>query len=338
MIGDATLAAAQLRYLKEARPRDARVVYVDGLLASDRGDLDTAIERFRAAIDLAPGLTNARRDLALALARGKHWGEAAALLDELVRLAPNSFEFAYLRALTEFNVAASDASEARTRELVRRFPNAAPAQTLLGIVLTTRGTGPNEARAALRRAVELDPASFDAQFTLGRAQFGDRDYEGAATSFGRAVELKPVDVQARFFLATALEYAGQIDAATTQYEALVRRAPASAEGFIGLGAMQARRGEFEEAIKSLSQAVVLGPNLFEAYFRLGAALARAGNVDDAIGALERAVQLEPNRPDGHYQLALAFRRAGRSEEADREFATVERLNAEFRNTTGGMGK
>jgi tetratricopeptide (TPR) repeat protein len=336
--GDGALAGAQLRYLKDARPRDARVIYIDGLLASDRGDLDTAIERFRSALALAPGLANARRDLALALVGVRRWADASVVLDDLVRAAPASFEFAYLQALTRFNVGADDDAETKARDLVRRFPNAAPAQTLLGIVLTSRGTGPNEARAALERAVEIDPASFDAQFALGRLYFGDRDYDGASAAFALAVERKPADVQARFFYATALEYAGQIDTAAAQYEALARQSPDSAEGFVGLGAIHARRGEFDEAVKALERAVALGPNLFEAQFRLGMALARAGRLDDAVVVLARAAVLEPNRPDGHYQLGLALRRAGRTAEADREFATVERLNAEFRNRTGGMGK
>jgi tetratricopeptide (TPR) repeat protein len=336
-IGELALASAQLRYLKEARPRDPRVVYVDGLLASDRGDIATAIERFRRALELAPRLLNARRDLALALIREQRWQEATPMLDELVRLAPTSFEFAYLRALTLFNGGAGDAAETSARDLVRRFPNASPAHTLLGTVLLSRGTGPNEARAALEAAARLDPSSFDARLALGRLQFGERDYDAAAESFARAVDSRPEDVRARFFHATALEYAGKVDAASAQYEELARRSPTSAEGFIGLGAVQARRGEFDAAVTSLRRAVELGSSLFEGHYRLGSALARLGRLDEAIASLERAVALEPQRPDAHYQLGLALRRAGRATEAEREFAIVERLNSEFRNRTGGMG-
>jgi hypothetical protein len=42
------------------------------------------------------------------------------------------------------------------------------------------------------------------------------------------------------------------------------------------------------------------------------------------------VALAPGRSDAHYQLGLVSRRLGRIEEANREFAIVERLNAEFR--------
>jgi tetratricopeptide (TPR) repeat protein len=337
VVGDAALASAQLRYLMEARPRDPRNAYLQGLLASDRGDLDAAVERFRAALSAFPGLSAARRDLALALVRSGRWSEAEPVLEALVASTPAAFEPAYLRALTRFNLGRRAEAEADARELARRFPTAAPAHTLLGIALLG-GAGTAEAIASLRKATDLDPAAFDANLYLGRALFGERAYEDAAAAFARAVAAKPDDVQARFFYATALEYGGSSDQAFAQYEELARRSPTSAEGFVGLGAVQARRGDFEAAAGSLARAVELAPGLFEAQFRLGTALSRAGRLEEAIAALGQAVELEPNRADGHYQLGLALRRAGRADEAAREFATVERLNEEFRSRTGGMGR
>ena len=52
--------------------------------------------------------------------------------------------------------------------------------------------------------------------------------------------------------------------------------------------------------------------------------------------LEKAVALAPHRADAHYQFGLALRRLGRAAEANREFAIVERLNKEFRNSSNPM--
>ena len=66
---------------------------------------------------------------------------------------------------------------------------------------------------------------------------------------------------------------------------------------------------------------------------MGRALALKERYADAVQSFQTAVTLAPNRSDAHYQLGLALRRLGRMEEANREFAIVERLNTEFRTST-----
>jgi Flp pilus assembly protein TadD len=83
-------------------------------------------------------------------------------------------------------------------------------------------------------------------------------------------------------------------------------------------------------VAALARAALADPKNFEAHLALGRAHALAGRHAEAVASLERAAALAPHRPDAHYQLGLSLRRLGRDEEARREFATVERLNADFR--------
>jgi cytochrome c-type biogenesis protein CcmH/NrfG len=85
----------------------------------------------------------------------------------------------------------------------------------------------------------IEPAHFDARFTLGRALFGVGEPSAAATAFRAAVKLKPDDRKALFFLATALESAGDFAGAQKAYQDLVLKKPEAAEGYLGLGS-----GEF----------------------------------------------------------------------------------------------
>jgi Flp pilus assembly protein TadD len=112
--------------------------------------------------------------------------------------------------------------------------------------------------------------------------------------------------------------------------------PNSAIGLLGLGALLVKQGKVEEAIDALRRAVTLDAQEFEAHWALGRALAVRERYQDAVSSFQKAIAIAPNRSDAHYQLGLALKRLGRTEEANREFAIVDRLNTEFR--TGAVPK
>src|SRR5881409_977088 len=104
-------------------------------------------------------------------------------------------------------------------------------------------------------------------------------------------------------------------------------------GQLGSGALLVKQGRIDEALVALNKAVALDPKEFEAHWALGRALALKERFAEAVESFQRAIALMPSRSDAHYQLGLALRRLGRTEEANKEFAIVERLNAEFRSST-----
>jgi tetratricopeptide (TPR) repeat protein len=329
-LGDSAQAVGQLKLLEDARPSDPRVIYVGALLASDRGNLETAIGGFREALRLDPTLHGALQDLGLAFIKLGRWNDAIETFTELSKRQPDMVEVAYFYGLSLFNAGRVAEAEREARRALRLDAGAAAAHTLLGIILASRGGADTEAGEALSQAVALDPASFDAQFYLGRVQYALRDFTSAAKSLRAAVNLNPKHPEARFFLGTTLEAAGESEMALVEYQRLVEVDPNSAIGQVGLGALQVKQGKIEEAISTLKRALTLNPKIFEAHWALGRALALAERFPEAVEALKVAVSLLPERADAHYQLGLALRRAGRADEAKNEFAIVERLNAEFR--------
>ncbi len=330
VLGDLAQAAAQLDVLTEGRPTDARVFYVSALLDTDRNDLNSAISNFNEALRRDPTLYGARQDLGLAYMKGNRWADAVQAFAELAHRQPTSIEAAYFHALSLYNSGKTAEAESEVRRALRLDAGAVEAHTLLGIILASRGNANNEAADALSQAVALNPNSFDAQFYLGRVQYAVRDYAGAARSLRAAVKLNPVHPEARFFLGTALEGAGQSDEALAEYQELVRIDRDSAIGQLGLGALLVKQGKIDEALAALKRAVSLDQKSFEAHWALGRGLALQERFAEAVAAFRTAVSLEPNRSDAHYQLGLALKRLGLTPEANREFAIVDRLNAEFR--------
>ncbi len=97
--------------------------------------------------------------------------------------------------------------------------------------------------------------------------------------------------------------------------------------------MLLKQGRKDEAISTLRRAIAIDSKNFEARWSLGRALMLNEMYGEAVEVLQVAVSLDPQRPDAHYQLGQALRRLGRNEEAEREFAIVEKLNREFRTKT-----
>ncbi len=327
---DLAQAAAQLDVLQDSRPTDPRVFYVTGLLDTDRNDLSSAVRNFNEAIKRDPTLYGAWQDLGLAYIKGNRWDEAVKVFSDLAQRQPNSVEAAYFHALSLYNAGKMTEAETEARRALRVDAGAVEAHTLLGIVLASRGNANAEAADSLAQAIALNPASFDAQFYLGRVQYAMKDYAASVKSLRAAVQLNPRHVEARFFLGTALESAGESDAAMAEYQSLAQSEPNSAIGQLGLGALLVKQGKTAEAVVVLQRAVNLDPSEFEAHWALGRALALQENYAGAVASFEKAVALAPNRSDAHYQFGLALRRLGRTAEANREFALVERLNTDFR--------
>ena len=332
-LGEKGKASAQLDFLWDARPSDPRVFYVNGLLAIDREDVEAAIRDFKEALHRDATLAGAWQDLGLAYVKLGRWPDAAETFSEFARRQPDSVDAAYLHALALFNVGRLADSEREARRALRLNPGAAEAHTLLGVILASRGNANAEAGEVLSQAVALNPNSFDGHFYLGRVLYAVRDYAGAAKALRAAVALRPRHQEARFFLGTVLEAAGESQSALAEYQELVNIDPKSPVGLVGLGALLVKQGNIEEAIGRLRSATALDPKNFEAHWALGRALALAKRFAEAVEPLKTAVSLAPYRADAHYQLGLALRRLGRTEEAEREFALVEKINTEFRTST-----
>jgi tetratricopeptide (TPR) repeat protein len=332
-LGNLAEAAAQLDVLQDSRPTDPRVFYVTALLDTDRNDLNAALRNFKEAITRDPTMYGAWQDLGLAYGKSGKWEDAAGTFAELVRKQPNSIEAAYFHALSLYNSGHTTEAEAEVRRALRMDAGAVEAHTLLGIILASRGNANAEAADALSQAVALNPNSFDAQFYLGRVQYVLKDYSGSVKSLRAAVKLNPTHPEARFFFGTALELSGESQAAMLEYQELIKLDPNSVMGQLGQGALLVKQGKIDEALVALNRAVSLDSREFEAHWALGRALALKERYPEAIESFQHAVALGPERSDAHYQLGLALKRIGRTEEANREFAIVDRLNREFRNST-----
>lgn len=277
----------------------------------------------------------------------QRYGEADELFKALLEKLPYDPAVLYGAALARFNLnkaaeaevfvrAAIDVLLAKgpdTSKSLERRRRGTDALVLLAIILGSRGAD-TEALATVKRAVNLLPEHFDAQFTLGRALFSVGEPANAATAFRAALKLKPDDAKALFFLATALETSGDFAEAQKVYQDLVTRNPHAAEGYLGLGTLLLKSGrDTEKGMQELKIALSIDPNLYEARISLGRALLVRNRAEESVPHLRRAAELAPTNPEPHYQLALAYRRLGMNDKAKEETAIVKRIHERRRAGT-----
>ena len=271
--------------------------------------------------------------------RSGDWANASDTFAKALGMAPGDYLSLYGSAVALFNLrrpVEARINVDRAIDILNRTKanDALLADSfVLSAVIQAAQKNTEEAIAALLKAIKLMPDHFDANFTLGRAYFGNGDVNKAVKAFRRAVGIMPDNIDARFFLATALERVGDFEAALQEYRAILLINKNSDRGNLGLGVLliKLEGNTSVEGLAALRKAVSLNGDLYEARITLGKSLLQSNNAEAAVGHLKKAAELAPDNPEPHYQLAMAFRQLGLKAEAAAEFRIVRRIHEERRS-------
>jgi TolB-like protein/Flp pilus assembly protein TadD len=197
--------------------------------------------------------------------------------------------------------------------------------------LRNNGGSYEEALAALKKAVELDPSFADAWAALARVYVsgfvgdGRGTYEDirreAVNDLQRALALNPRLATAHQLLAQ-IYY--QMDWTPAPARAELERAlaidPKDPGGVWLKGYMANCEGQFDEAIAMHNESLDLDPLRADNYRQLGNAYYRAGRLDAGVAVLTDAVKRLPGAPTVHYRLGLLLLAQHKPEAALAEFS------------------
>src|SRR4029078_5553022 len=95
-----------------------------------------------------------------------------------------------------------------------------------------------------------------------------------------------------------------------------------------LGSLRRSAQDFDNALIYLTRALEIHPRDLTARKLVASLKLQTGAVDEAVTMLEEIVKESPDMVDAHVQLATAYNRLKRKDDADRERAIIDRLNAE----------
>ncbi|HVF89011.1 MAG TPA: tetratricopeptide repeat protein [Blastocatellia bacterium] len=184
-----------------------------------------------------------------------------------------------------------------------------------------------DAMAALKRAIELQPAEPSYHLLLGITWLRKPDLQEAEQAFRASLKLSPNNPSAQMHLGYTLLKQKKFAEARGWLEKSVQKDTGTPESFYYLGLIAQEQREDEQAVKLLEKAIQLAPSFANAHIALGSTYLKLKNYPRAQQELEIGVKLSPDDSKAHYNLAMLYARLKDNERAQAEMRIVERLKS-----------
>ncbi|PYR71558.1 MAG: hypothetical protein DMF86_25640 [Acidobacteria bacterium] len=218
--------------------------------------------------------------------------EVIALLKARERMFTTDLAYAYLLGTALLHT--GDTAEGQKHiDRIFRAGESAEGHLLMGIAYLELKDG-RSAKTELERAVQMNPTLPTAHSQYGRALLGLGDQEGAVREFRAELAVNINDFDANLFL----------------------------------GNIKKTDQQFADASSYLERATTIRPADLTARRLLATLRLQTGRVEEAVAMFESVEKDAPELIDVHVQLATAYNRLKRKQDADREKAIVDKLNAE----------
>jgi serine/threonine-protein kinase len=182
----------------------------------------------------------------------------------------------------------------------------------------SRAESAAKAKAAAKKALEIDETLAEAHATLGQSKlFHDWDPPSAETDFKRAIALNPNYATARQWYADCLAVMGRAGEALEQIKRAQELDPLSPSVIRDTGRMLYYARRYDEAIAQCQQALDLDARFEVALLTLGDALAQKRMYQEAIASYQKASDTTGIGIRLKASLAYAYAVSGAREEAQK---------------------
>ncbi len=259
-----------------------------GIVLSEQGEADQAIDHYRRAVALRPDYAEAHYNLGRLLVEHGQLADAIAHYERAAAINPADAE----------------------------------AQNNLGVTLFGIGRT-DDAIAHYQKALEIRPDYAEASCNLANAFIAKDDFDGAIARYTACLAVIPDQEEARYNLASALLRRGRTDEAIIQYQKVLQMNPESADAHANLGIAWLANGRVRDAMEEYTKALQISPENLAALSNLAWLLATSSdsslrNGSEAVRLAERADSAS-SRSDKHPTvlriLAAAYAEEGQFTEA-----------------------
>lgn len=183
------------------------------------------------------------------------------------------------------------------------------------------------ARSSLARTFLVEPESAAAHLLAAQMMIRLEMEPYAEAELKRALDKDPRIPRAHYLLGQIALFRGKLDEAVALSERELSINPGDAMALFQLGDAHLRASRLDEAVAALQKSMWVNPFYSGPYILLGRAYMKKGQPSTAEGMLRRGIQYDPNNRSAHYQLGQLLQQMGRVDEAKREFAIAEKLQA-----------
>lgn len=213
---------------------DFQFALANAYLAAKRyGDAAQLYERIDPSKLAAAYRAAYHKNKAIALGKSGRADAALGALRETARSSPNDASAQYAYGVAAYNTGDTAAAVPALAKAVQLQPSPRYREAYFKALVRQAREDASRKTSNYARAVEQAKAlvsqdpSYDNLMSLGEAQLGAKQYQGAADSFQKAAAKKSNDWLAHFYLSQAQTALGQYAAAETALERALRTSPSS---------------------------------------------------------------------------------------------------------------
>jgi len=199
-------------------------------------------------------------------------------------------------------------------------------------LLALRGIVPHRealhlAKAAARKALEIDDSLGEARASLAHIRLHEWDWAGLDEEFRCALKLNPGHSIAYQWYAEYLSAVGRVDESIETVKKAKERDPLSPVTW-GISSRFYLARRYDQAIKQIRESLELNPNHFLLHFYLGNVYIQKGRYGEALAEMQKALSLSGKSTEALAGLARAYAAAGSTVEARTILAELIEQSAE----------
>jgi superkiller protein 3 len=266
------------RKLLAAYPDQWEVLYLIGVLDSREGDFEDARAHLERSVALNPGYYQSHDELGSILAKQGDLPRAREHLEKAIALGDNQPEVQYDlgKVLQRMGDTAQAQEKLRKYQQLKKAQSdnaQAAGKAEVGDQAMAAGD-PAQAASLYKEALETDPDEPLLFYKLSRALDKMKDFAGEKAALQRAIQLNPNLAEALNQMGYLADRDGDLAQAEGYFRVAVRASPSYVVAWINLAATLASEAKWQDARQALGRALEIDPDNAEAR-RLGQALAAA---------------------------------------------------------------
>lgn len=327
-------------------PDSANAWYLKALIRQLTGDKPGALPLYDKALELFPGLTDARVARSSVLLDLERTDAAAADIEYFKRENPKEPRGYYLRSIylaRKGDVAGAREALTEVTKLLDPAPAEALAtkapELLLLNGLAHHGLGDAQnTRLYLERFLRIQPGHVGAAKVLGSVLVERRDFVTAISVLEAAEKVSPRDPQLLALLASAYMGRGRNSLATRYLEQALALGDSSPGVRATLGFSLLKNGQQQAGVQQLQTAFDQDPSLENAGFALTTLYIRRGDTKQALEIADRLAQRFPSNVAVLNMLGIARRAAGDLKGARAAYEKAIQIDRAFTPAQLNLGK
>ena len=302
--GDVSDALQTLQTVVKDAPKNVQAHYALGVALQKQGNLERAVSEWRAALGLNPDLLDAQRSIANAAIQQGDMNSLKDATNQMIRLAPGSYEGYALRGLANINS--------------KRYV---------------------QAEQDIRQAIALAPENSLGYVQMGNIRLVQKQYSDAAKAYQDALDRNANSTDALRGLMNIYIAEKQIDKAIAVANVQIGKSPNNSKFYSLLGSalFQIKR-DLNGAEAAFEKSVALDKQDYDAWIQLCQVRAAKGEIDKAIATGEQSLKQNPNQPSLYILIANLYQSKSDWKSAEDAYQKALALNSQNPVASNGLAR